>query len=131
MNVTFERRLAKSLGTTILTSLQDVRLTIGATTYTRQEMIDTLGCGNFAAASHLTAVLKRLGVTTIAALYKLDPGSLARQRLVGITTLYVAMCVLDSEGYDIAKWWGWHQEKVVKFSTYKHRLLQRAKKRAA
>jgi len=131
MRSAFEQKINKSLGKTFVAGLHDVKLVIGKTEFTHQQMIDLLGCGNFAAAARLTKVLKRLGVTTIPMLRKLDPASLFREKNVGMTTVYVAMCVLDAHQYDVEEWWGWKQQKdnVVKFSTYKHKLLQRTKRR--
>lgn len=97
--------------------------------YSRRTMVTDLNCANFIAAVKLAKVLHRLKIRTVANLYKLDPFSLARTKGIGETTLFVATCILDANGYDVAKWWGWKQDNVVKFSTFKHHAVRRATKR--
>lgn len=96
--------------------------------FTRRQMIEDLGCGNFNAATRLSKVLKRLGITTIAKSYRTDPQSLLRVKGVGEATVYVAMCMLDSRKYDVYKWWGWKQDNVVKFAAYRAQAKSKAKK---
>jgi hypothetical protein len=102
--------------------------TIGEWFYTRREMVEQLGCANFMAAARLQKVLRKLGIKTPAQLSKLDPFSLARARGIGEASLFVAMCILDSKGYDVLKWWGFN-ENSVKFSSFKAHAIQRASKR--
>lgn len=111
--------------------LDEVVLEVGKVVFSRQEMIAHLGCANFTAARTLTKELRKLSITSAARLYRTDPMSLARIRHVGMATIYVAMCFLDYSGYNVAKWWGWKSDNVVKFSTFKHKALVRAKRRAA
>lgn len=100
-------------------------------TFSRRQLMD-MGCGNFHAAATLNRKLKRLKVQTPDQLHSIPPVDLTRLKHVGEAAIYVAMCILDEHGYDVEKWWGWGQEDedhMVKFSTYKHRVVRRAKKR--
>ena len=82
---------------------------------TRREMVSLIGCGNFIAAAKLAKVLKRLKVNNPAQLFKIDPVSLARVKGIGESSIFVAMCILDSSGYDVITWWN----KETKFSAVK------------
>jgi hypothetical protein len=95
--------------------------------YTRREMVENLGCANFIAAARLAKVLKKLEIGTPAQLFKLDPLSLARSKGIGEAALFVAMCILDANKYDVIKWWGF-TGATAKFSTYKHHAVSRARK---
>lgn len=96
---------------------------------TRRVMIEKVGNANFNAAANLDRVLNRLGVHTIPQLYNLDPMSLARCKGIGEAAMFVAMCILDFGRYDPLKWWGWNGTNEVKFSSFKHRAMKRARKR--
>ena len=96
--------------------------------YTRRKMVEELGCANFIAAARLAKVLRRLHVYSAAQLHRTDPFSLARTRGIGESCIFVAMCILDSRGYDVVKWWGWKDTNDVKFSTYKHNAIRRSNK---
>jgi len=96
--------------------------------YTRREMVEELGCANFIAAARLAKVLRRLQVHTPAQLYKTDPFSLARAKGIGEAAIFVAMCILDANEYDVIKWWSWKDTNDVKFSTYKHHAMSRSHK---
>jgi len=95
--------------------------------YTRREMIEELGCANFQAAVKLAKVLKRLGIISPQQLYKVDPFSLARSRGIGEAALFVAMCILDANKFDVLKWWG-YDGNIIKFSTFKRHAMTRARK---
>jgi hypothetical protein len=96
--------------------------------YTRREMIETIGCANFMAAARLEKVLKRLKIKTPKDLWNINPIDLLRSKGVGETSIFVAMCILDTNGFSVEEWWGWGGN-VVKFSTFKHHAAQRASKR--
>jgi|SRR5215471_1308678 len=99
--------------------------------YSRREMVEILGCANFIAAVRLAKVLRRLSINSPAQLYALDPISLARTRGIGMSALFVAMCILDAHKYDPIKWWNPRdKDNVVKFSTFKHHKMRQAKKHA-
>lgn len=96
--------------------------------YTRREMVEKLGCANFLAAYRLQKVLKRLKIMTASQLHRTDPFSLVRTKGIGEAAMFVAMCILDLHGYDVIKWWRWKESNVVKFSTFKHQAMNRARK---
>lgn len=121
----------KILGKTFADYLDEVVIDAGEKLlYTRRLMIDELGCGNLVAAARLNKVLKRLDIKTPRELYSLDPESLVRCKGVGHATVYVAMCILDANDYSVEKWWGWN-ETSVKFSTFRHQLIRKARKHKA
>lgn len=96
--------------------------------YTRREMVEEIGCANFIAAARLSKVLRRLRVNNPKELYKLDPFSLARSKGIGEAALFVAMCILDANKFDVVKWWGF-TGTTAKFSTYKHHAITQSRKR--
>jgi hypothetical protein len=95
--------------------------------YTRREMVEQLGCANFIAAAKLSKVLKRLKISTPKALWDMNPIDLARAKGVGEASIFVAMCILEANKFDVEKWWGWN-DNVVKFSTFKSHAIARARK---
>jgi hypothetical protein len=97
--------------------------------FTRREMVEKLGCANFIAAAELGKILKKLKITTAAELHKTDPFSLARIKRVGPAKMLVIMCILDTFGYDVVKWWGWKDTNTLKFLTFKAQAMKRASKR--
>lgn len=82
--------------------------------YTRRELVDFIGCANFKAASLLNKALRKLKITTIKGLYKVDPLSLYRIKGVGDTTVFVAMCILDAHKYNVMDWWAWRDDDQKK-----------------
>lgn len=104
-------------------------LVIGSHRYSRHDLVNDLGTGNFTAAARLGRVLKRLHIKSPAQLNDLTPESLARVVGVGVATLYVAMCVLEAEGYSIARWYGWRKHEGVTFETHKRRAFLRSTRR--
>jgi hypothetical protein len=85
----------------------------GDIVFTRRNMIEELDCANFIAAVRLAKVLRRLRIHTVKQLSKTDPYSLYRCKGIGDTAVYVAMCILDSHGVDINRWWG-HKDAATK-----------------
>lgn len=121
--------IAKTLSKGFAEALDTVVIDAGGElSFTRRQMIEDLDCGNFNAAARLSKVLRRLGIHTVAKLYRTDPQSLLRARGVGEATVYVAMCILDARKYDVYKWWGWKQDNVVKFAAYRAQAKSKAKK---
>lgn len=125
-------KIESVLGKTFADSLDEIVIKSGFLVFTKRQLIEDLGCGNFAAAKRLNKVLHKLKIGTAKELRYTDPFSLLRTTGVGLTTMYVAMCILDFAGVDVQKWWGWKQEKsggvVLKFSSYKHKAAARALK---
>ena len=118
--------IEKVIGKGFADKLDEPVMDLGSVTYSRREMVEELNCANFIAAVRLAKVLKKLSVRTPAQLYKMDPFSLARSRGIGEAALFVATCILDANEYSVVKWWGWN-DNVVKFSTFKHNAMKRAR----
>jgi hypothetical protein len=122
----------KTIGKTFADKLDSVVINVSQElSFTRREMVEVLGCANFAAATRLEKVLKRLKIFTAAQLHRTNPFDIVRVRTIGETSIYVAMCILDAAKYDVEKWWGWKDTNDVKFSSFKHNAIRRAKKRGA
>lgn len=121
-------RIERILGKTFADKLDETVFNVGAMKYSRRQMVDELGCANFIAAIRLQKALRRLGISTPAQLNKLDPFSLARVRGIGESSLFVAMCILDHNQYNVIDWWE-YKDNVAKFSTFKHHAMQRANRR--
>jgi len=121
VEITIGKGFADKLDETIIHVSQDI-------SFTRREMVEKLGCANFLAAARLEKVLKKLRIFTPSQLHKTDPFSIVRIKGVGKAVMFVAMCILDSKGYDVVKWWGWKGTNNIKFSTFKHNAIKRAKK---
>lgn len=88
----------KVVGATLYRRLnEDVLLNVNGTAVTRQVLIEKYKCGNFAAAKNLARVLSEQGLAMpdIADGKQLE--ALAREDGVGVTTLYVALCLMRPE----------------------------------
>jgi hypothetical protein len=120
-------KVEQVIGKTYADKLDEAIFRVGNWEYTRREMVDDLGCASFIAATRLAKVLRRLNVMSPAQLNRLDPSSLARTKGIGESSLFVAMCILDHAQYNILDWWGM-KDNVVKFSTFKHNVIRRARK---
>ena|SRR5262245_40380891 len=119
-----------TIGKTFADKLDEIVFAVSdKLTFSRRDMIEVLKCGNFNAATRLEKALKKLDIQSAAQLYKLDPYSLVRVKSIGETSLFVAMCILDSAGYDVVKWWGWNDTNTVKFASFKRDAIKRARKR--
>lgn len=122
-------KVEKVIGKTFADKLDEQFFNIGELTYSRREFVEQIGCASFIAAVRLQNILKRLKITTVSQLHRMDPFSLLRTRGIGQSSIFVAMCILDFNGYDVMKWWSYKQkDNVVKFSTYKHHAARRAQK---
>ena len=117
-------KVEKVIGKTFADKLDEVVFSLHRD-YSRRDMVEQVGCANFVAAAKLAKVLKRLQINTAGRLYRLDPASLARSKGIGEACIFVAMCILDYEGYDVMKWWG---TDSAKFSTVKKTTLRKARK---
>jgi hypothetical protein len=102
---------------------------VGNMKYSRRDMIDILKCGNFTAAKKLQKILVKLEVVTPFKLFNTDPFSLLRVKGIGEWTVFVAMCILDAEGYDVEVWWGWKDTNTLKFNAFKQQAVKTARKR--
>lgn len=83
----------KVVGSTLYARLNtDVLLTFNGRPVTRQALIEKHKCGNFAAAKRLARALDgEAGIDSHAKLMEL-----AAQPGVGVTTLYVALCLMNA-----------------------------------
>lgn len=120
--------IQSTIGKGFAEKLEEVVIDSGSLIITRRGMVEELGCANFLAAARLNKVLRRLGISTPAQLYKTDPFSLVRSRGIGEACIFVAMCILDANDYSVATWWGWKKTNTVKFSAFKHNAINRARK---
>lgn len=104
-----------TLGKGFADKMDDMILNVSSElSYSRREMIDFIGNANFSAAARLNKVLKKLKVSTIKDLAKLDPFSMYRMKGIGDTTVYVAMCILDAHKYNVMEWWNWKDDSQKK-----------------
>jgi hypothetical protein len=94
--------------------MDDVFSVSGELRFTRKEAIEELKCANWIALAKLAKMLRRLKIKTARQLFLADPKDLIDTKGIGVTTLYVAMCVLDHHGYRVAEWWGWEKERPRK-----------------
>jgi len=92
-------------GKTWIDKQSEPLLELGNKRWTRYELVSRVGCGNYKAISILMQALKDLNVRSVQALSKLPPTALAATKGVGTTTLFAAMCLLESEGYDVEAWY--------------------------
>ncbi len=121
--------VAKTIGKGFADKLEEIIIESGNIVVTRRDMVEELGCANFNAAANLSKVLRKLGISTPAQLYKTDPFSIVRVKRVGEAAMFVAMCILAAHDYDVIKWWGWKDTNSLKFSSFKHNAINRASKR--
>lgn len=122
-------KVEKVIGKTFADSLDEVVFDVGKIQYTRRQLVDEVGCASFGAVSRLERVLNRLQIHTPVQLYRLDPASLARVRGIGGACIFTAMCILESNGYDCLEWWKYEKDSSVKFATFKHNVMKRARKK--
>ena len=106
-------------------------LVIGEAIYRHADLVEKLGVGNIKAARNLTAVCKKLSIETVKALYARGPSSLLRLKGVGNATIWVAMNLLDEQGYSVEHWWGWMNSEGSKFSAYRERVRRKSQKKGA
>ncbi len=118
----------KTIGKGFADKLDESLVTFFGTEISKRILVEEIGCANFQAAVRLGKALKKLDIQTPAQLHKTSPWDLARLRTVGEATMYVAMCILEAHDYDVEKWWGWKGTNDIKFSSFKHNAMRRAKK---
>lgn len=81
---------------------EEVYVTLASVELTLRDLMD-MKCPNFIAARRLEKNLKKLKINSISQLWHFDPFSLFNMRGVGITQIYVAMCVVNLK-YNGVKW---------------------------
>jgi hypothetical protein len=110
---------------------QDVILTVGPKTFTRQTCVTELGCPNFKAAQNLSHALASIGVDSTKALAKTTPTDLLRLEGVGERTVFVALCVLDATttGETAQRWLHSDETKPDTIKPPKPKVPQTAKEK--
>ena len=83
---------------------QETVLEFSELPYTRREMIDVLGCGNFIAAKRLSLACKQFNILTLSDLDRVGLHGLLRIDGVGERAAWVAACLLDKARYDVMAW---------------------------
>lgn len=111
-----------TLGKGFADKIDEVIINYGDLIYTRREMIDFIGNANFNAAMRLNKLLKKLKIKTLGQLAKISPYDLYKVKGCGDTTVYVAMCILDTHKYNVMEWWQWKDD------TQKKAAIARAKR---
>jgi hypothetical protein len=107
-------------------------LTLGKSVWTRRTIATELGLATPMAARKFGALCHDLGIKTPADLYKKSPIDLADYRGCGVTTLYVAIRILEHAGLDVNAWYEGNQpENHVTFYTLKHRAANPERAAAA
>lgn len=81
---------------------EEIYVTLAGQELTLRDLMD-MKCPNFIAARRLEKTFKYLKIKTVAQLWNFDPFSLFNTRGVGITQIYVAMCVVNIK-YNGLKW---------------------------
>lgn len=112
----------KFLGKSFINRQNEVVLRIGRKEWTRTELVQRIGVGNIAAAGKLSTVLRKAKCGSVEQLYAIDPRELALIRGLGETTVWVAMAILHTEGFDAGWWYAQAlgaQQRTVTFRTMK------------
>lgn len=99
-------------------------LRIGKDVWSRHEVAANLGIVQTRACSILSAVVKQIGATSTADLYrKTSPYTFAGYP-VGVTTLYVMFAAFRDKGLDPDTWYRKNQDDaIISFISLKHREL--------
>ncbi len=93
------------IGKTFADKLDQPIFSTGNWAITRRTMVERYGCANFIAAARLARQFKRMGITTPRILWRTDPIQLARTKGIGEAAIFVAMSILEANGFDPLKWW--------------------------
>ncbi len=80
----------------------EVYVTLAGVEFSLRDLMD-MKCPNFIAARRLEKNLKKLKISSIAQLHRMDPFSLFNMKGVGLGQVYVAMCVVHTR-YNGLKW---------------------------
>jgi transcriptional regulator of aromatic amino acid metabolism len=118
-----EWRNERLLGKTFLDHQREVVLRIGNDAWTRDEMVSQLKCANINAARLLTRAAEKLQVESVKQMAaRISLEDLFAVKQVGITTVYVWLCVLDAlADQDPMRWIDRDDEKIVTLTTEKLR----------
>jgi hypothetical protein len=107
--------------------LDEVVIRVGEYTFSRREMIELLKCGNFAAGARLNrAMMQFSGYRTVSELARaVKIGDLMSIKHVGVTTVFVWMCVVEYAKLSPLRWL---DSEVSIATTYEH-TKKKARKR--
>lgn len=109
-------RTPEILGKHFVDKLNQPWLIIGSDSWTKQEMIEELHCGNFSAARTLTRELEAKGIKSVKhATREMTLHELLKTHGIGETSCYVFMCAVSARGQDPIEWLD--QGKVRTIST--------------
>ena len=120
------------LGSNFVNRQEEIILRIGSRQWTRTQLAQSVGIANIAAAGKLSSVLRKAKVSNIEQLFAIDPRELSLIRGLGETTVYVAMAVLATEGFDVRHWYQQVEgarRKAVTFRTMKLRRRDARRRR--
>mgnify|MGYP001604634186 CR=1 FL=1 len=112
----------KFLGASFVNKQNEIVLRVGSRQWTRMQLVQQVGVGNLAAAAKLSTVLRKTKVDSIEKLYAVDPRDFALIPKLGETTVFVAMAVLQAEGFNVDRWIAQitsEKKKVVTFRCLK------------
>ncbi len=111
--------------------LDEVILRVGEYTFSRREMIELLHCGNFAAGARLNWALKEFsGHYTVSDLAKhVKVYDLMRMKHIGVTTVYVFMCVIEYAKLSPLHWLGSETTIATTYNNSKKKARKKRKKR--
>jgi hypothetical protein len=116
---------SRLLGKTFVNRQNEAVLVIGKHSWTRQQMVEQLKCGNFRSARILSRAAASLGVVDADDMAKaVSLEDLFAQRDVGVTTIYTWMCVLSAIRENPLKWIG-HKDTTL--DTQKRRWARERK----
>jgi hypothetical protein len=111
------------MGKSFLDRQSEIVLQIGSDAWTRDELVTRLKCANVNAARILSKAAEQLQVESakqMAARVSLE--DLFTLKGIGITTVYVWLCVLESDAHDPMKWIDRKADNLVTLSTEKLRV---------
>ena len=112
----------KFLGASFVHKQNEIVLRVGSKQWTRMQLVQQVGVGNLAAAAKLSTVLRKTKVDSLEKLYAVDPRDFALIPQLGETTVFVAMAVLQANGFNVDRWIQQiadEKKKVVTFRTLK------------
>jgi hypothetical protein len=115
----------KSLGKTFVDYEHEVVLKIGDASWTRYELATKLGCCHLSAARRLGKHLEEHGIDSVQKLHLTPPEELLSLNGLGTIQVFVVMCVLDAEKFNVEKWYGFDADTVTATT-----LIHRAKVKA-
>lgn len=111
--------------------LDEVVIEAGEFTFSRREMIERLHCGNFAAGARLNRALRQFsGYRTVSDLAKhVKVHDLMSLKHVGVTTVYVFMCIVEYAKLSPLHWLGSETTIATTYNNSKKKARKKRKKR--